>query len=696
MNDAIKDSLEKITDAERHKLTAYIEELERRVEQQELLLEEANNRLASQPDKDKADHPYPIRQLLFSLPGAVCLYNFQERQLLDSDQHFCSMFRCPDGLIDTTHFLQIFPEKQPDGSLTLDLMLEGRIKAVDTGNAQRLPLFFRKLDGTLFPAEVTILPDPEQASNIYLIFRDYSRAYAQKKALEESELRYREFIDLAPVGICKVDVFGNIALNSAMADAMLGYDRRENEGTPIISLLHSDDQKLYAEKVIEMLSGQREVVFSEVRVRRKDGEYMWFRGGSKLHVDESGVPLYVLVTFMDISEIKQAEALLREREAIYQAVVSNATEGIDIVDVSNYHPVNNPCGEILLRNERMKRLFQSPDELFGTREALGKIVPLIQPNGERSMELFDRIVKRLYKQGKSKEVIRFQHSANLYFDVEATEQRLEISGKKLLVRVYHDITERVKQEELIQYQLRQLNQQNRELQTYIESNMQLENFAYIASHDLRAPIGTIVNFANLLENQLGARLKHTEREYLTFIRQSAVSMQLLIEDLLKFSRANTVKRELTSVNLQKLQQELQIEFRTQLENTSGQLTWEKLEYNITADRIKLKQLLQNLISNGLKFTKADQSPKVNVSLSEEKNYWRFVIQDNGIGIEEEFKNTIFLIFKRLHNQQQYDGTGIGLALCKKLVEQHDGRIWVDSKVGEGSRFYFTIRKGLSD
>ena len=445
-----------------------------------------------------------------------------------------------------------------------------------------------------------------------------------------------------------------------------------------------------------MLSGQREVVFSEVRVRRKDGEYMWFRGGSKLHVDESGAPLYVLVTFMDISEIKQAEALLREREAIYQAVVSNATEGIDIVDVSNYHPVNNPCGEILLRNERMKRLFQSPDELFGTREALGKIVPLIQPNGERSMELFDRIVKRLYKQGKSKEVIRFQHSANLYFDVEATEQRLEISGKKLLVRVYHDITERVKQEELIQYQLRQLNQQNRELQTYIESNMQLENFAYIASHDLRAPIGTIVNFANLLENQLGARLKHTEREYLTFIRQSAVSMQLLIEDLLKFSRANTVKRELTTVNLQKLQQELQIEFRIQLENTSGQLTWEKLEYNITADRIKLKQLLQNLISNGLKFTKADQSPKVNVSLSEEKNYWRFVIQDNGIGIEEEFKNTIFLIFKRLHNQQQYDGTGIGLALCKKLVEQHDGRIWVDSKVGEGSRFYFTIRKGLSD
>ncbi|MEL7425058.1 MAG: ATP-binding protein, partial [Bacteroidota bacterium] len=203
-------------------------------------------------------------------------------------------------------------------------------------------------------------------------------------------------------------------------------------------------------------------------------------------------------------------------------------------------------------------------------------------------------------------------------------------------------------------------------------------------------------FANLLENQLGARLKKTEGEYLTFIRQSAVSMQLLIEDLLKFSRANTVKRELTTVNLQELQQELQIEFRTQLEDTNGQLTWENVAYNITADRIKLKQLLQNLISNGLKFTKVNQNPKVNVSLLEEKNYWCFVVQDNGIGIEEEFKNTIFLIFKRLHNQQQYDGTGIGLALCKKLVEQHDGRIWVDSKPGEGSRFYFTIRKGLAD
>ncbi|MEL6655583.1 MAG: ATP-binding protein [Bacteroidota bacterium] len=696
MNDAIKDSLEKITDSERHKLTAYIEKLECRVEQQELLLKEANNRLTSQPDKEKAEHPHSIRQLLFSLPGAVCLFDFQERQLLDSDKHFCTMFRCPDGPIDTTHFLQIFPEKQPDGTLTLDLMVEGRIEAVNTGNAQRLPLFFRKLDAVLFPAEVTILPDPEEVNNIYLIFRDYSRAYAQKKALEESELRYREFIDLAPVGICKVDVFGNIALNSAMADAMLGYDRRENEGASIINLLHPDDQKLYAEKVMEMLSGQREVVFSEVRVRRKDGDYMWFRGGSKLHVDESGAPLYVLVTFMDISEIKQVEALLREREAIYQAVVTNATEGIDIVDVSNYHPVDNPYGEILFRNERMKRLFQSTDELFGTPDSVIKLLPEVQPNGEESLALFERIVKRLYKQGKSKEVIRFQHSENLYFDVEATEQRLEVSGKKLLVRIYHDITERVKQEELIQQQLRQLNQQNRELQTYIESNMQLENFAYIASHDLRAPIGTIVSFANLLENQLGARLKKTEGEYLTFIRQSAVSMQLLIEDLLKFSRANTVKRELTTVNLQELQQELQIEFRTQLEDTNGQLTWENVAYNITADRIKLKQLLQNLISNGLKFTKVNQNPKVNVSLLEEKNYWCFVVQDNGIGIEEEFKNTIFLIFKRLHNQQQYDGTGIGLALCKKLVEQHDGRIWVDSKPGEGSRFYFTIRKGLAD
>ena len=696
MKDSIKDSLENITDSERHKLTTYIEELERRVEQQELLLKEARNRLTSPPDNDKRESPFSIRQLLFSLPGAVCLYNFEERQLIATDEQFCEMFECPKQEIDTSLFLSIFPDKQPDGTSTQEELTNARLRAVESANAQRVPMFFRKLNATLFPGEVTILPNPEQTSSVYLIFRDYSQSYAQQRALEESERRYREFIELAPVGICKVDVFGNIVLNSAMADAILGYDRGENEGNAILNLLHPDDQVLYAEKVMEMISGQSEVVFSEVRVCRKDGDYMWFRGGSKLHVDAAGAPLYVLVTFMDISEIKQAEALLREREAIYQAVVRNATEGIDIVDISKYHPTDHPHGEILLRNERMKRFFQSEDELFGTPASISKLLPEFQPNGERSIELFNRVISRIYKQGKSKEVIRFQHSDNLYFDVEATEQRLEVSGKMLLVRIYHDITERVKQEELIQQQLRQLNQQNRELQTYIESNMQLENFAYIASHDLRAPIRTMVSFANLLEDQLGPRLQDPEREYLMFIRQSAISMQMLIEDLLKFSRANTVKRNLRKVKLQDLQRELQIDFHTQLKSTGGILEWENIDHTLIADRIKLKQLLQNLISNALKFTDPGQAPSVRVKLQEEDDQWCFSVQDNGIGISSEFTNTIFLIFKRLHNQQQYEGTGIGLALCKKLVEQHDGRIWVESKVGEGSTFFFTIRKNLVD
>ncbi len=679
--------------SEQHRMTAQIKELEQKLQQAEALLEEARFN-AIKPTSDPKP-TYDLQQLLFSLPGGGCLYDYKQRELLAVDEQFCTMFAYPNGELDTTLFFTIFPDSQPDGQITATCLVEARDEAISSGNAQRLRLLFKRIDGTDLPGEVTVVPNPQHGDSVYLIFRDYSASVAQQRALEESEQRYREFIELAPVGICKVDVFGKIQLNSAKADAMLGYDRGENEGNSLLNLVHPEDQPVYAEKVMEMLSGKFEVDFNQVRVRTKSGDYLWLRGGGKLHVDDSGTPLYALITFLDIMAIKKAQAIQLEREAIYQSVVRNAREGIDVIDVSDFHPVDNPVATLMLRNERMRHLFQSDDEVYCTVDAISKMLPEYQPSGEKSIDVIQRIIDRLYREGKSKESLRLQHSDNLYFDAEATEQIVQIGEKRLLIRVHYDMTDRMKQSRLIQQQLKQLNDQNRELQTYIESNMQLENFAYIASHDLRAPIRSIVSFSNLLEKRFAERLQEEEKEYLDFIAQSAVSMQMLIEDLLAFSRANTKKRQLETVALDTIRQDLLLDLQSQIQESEATIAWSRFDHTIVADRIKLRQVLQNLIANALKFIDAQRKPEICVYFHENAEEWIFSVEDNGIGIAEEFQDTIFLIFKRLHTQAEYEGTGIGLALCKKLVEQHDGRIWVEAEEGKGSIFHFSIPKDLT-
>jgi len=220
--------------------------------------------------------------------------------------------------------------------------------------------------------------------------------------------------------------------------------------------------------------------------------------------------------------------------------------------------------------------------------------------------------------------------------------------------------------------------------------MQLENFAYIASHDLRAPIRSIVSFSNLLEKRLQGRLAKEEQEFLQFITEGATHMQALIEDLLAFSRANTTNRKIEDVHLKQLIGLISNDLSTTVKEKQAQLLWPTVDIIVRADPIKLRQILQNLIDNALKF--ANEQAVVRVTVEEHEREWLFSVSDNGIGIAKQFQEQIFLIFKRLHTQDHYEGTGIGLALCKKLVEQHNGRIWVESQEGQGSTFHFTISK----
>ncbi|MBP0001298.1 MAG: PAS domain S-box protein [Cyanobacteria bacterium SID2] len=228
------------------------------------------------------------------------------------------------------------------------------------------------------------------------------------------------------------------------------------------------------------------------------------------------------------------------------------------------------------------------------------------------------------------------------------------------------------------------------------SNRELEQFAYIASHDLQEPLRAVTGFAELLEEDYRDRLDGEALEYLNFIVDGARRMQQLIRDLLAFSRVGTRGKAFVSTDLERVLDLAESNLQVSVVESQASISRDRLPC-VLADESQMLQLFQNLIGNAIKF-RGDRQPEVCVTVEALPNCWQFCVSDNGIGIDPKFSERVFEVFQRLHTRQHYEGTGIGLAICKKIVERHGGRIWVESSSGAGSQFYFTLPrdKGTSE
>ena len=221
------------------------------------------------------------------------------------------------------------------------------------------------------------------------------------------------------------------------------------------------------------------------------------------------------------------------------------------------------------------------------------------------------------------------------------------------------------------------------------SNQALEQFAYAASHDLQEPLRMVNGYLTLLGRRYKDQLDEEANEFIAFAVDGANRMQTLIQDLLKYARAGTQNKPLQPVDCNQAVSTALENLQVQIEESRAQITHDELP-TVMAIPTQMIQLFQNLISNGIKFRKQEVRPTIHVAVEEQEGHWRFSVRDNGIGIAEEHFDRIFEIFQRLHSSGQYEGTGIGLALCKKVVEGHGGKVWVASEPGEGTTFFFTI------
>jgi signal transduction histidine kinase len=253
-------------------------------------------------------------------------------------------------------------------------------------------------------------------------------------------------------------------------------------------------------------------------------------------------------------------------------------------------------------------------------------------------------------------------------------------GKPLrLLGMAQDITER-KEAEL---------ERERYAQDLVRSNRELEQFARLVSHDLRAPLRTVIGFLRLLEEDRGEGLDDEAREYVTYASESAARMQRMIDAMLEYARLEGEIEPFGPVDCEALLAQTLHDLRFVIDEWEGVVTSDPLPV-VWGDSVQLSLVFQNLVSNALKFQREGHTPRVHVSVEKDEEEWLFSVEDNGIGISERHQKRLFQVFSRLHTPQEYPGLGVGLATCKKVVDRHGGRIWVESEPGVGSTFYFSI------
>jgi light-regulated signal transduction histidine kinase (bacteriophytochrome) len=267
---------------------------------------------------------------------------------------------------------------------------------------------------------------------------------------------------------------------------------------------------------------------------------------------------------------------------------------------------------------------------------------------------------------------------------------VEISGNSIrdaegnpigFVAITKDITERKNAEKERETLIGELKRSNEELQ----------QFAYIASHDLQEPLRTISSFTQLLSRRYKGQLDKDADEFIEFIVDGTNRMQAMIKDLLQYSRVQTRGEEFKLTDVENALNQALFNLKVTIEENNAEITHDKLP-TVIADEKQLIQLFQNLISNAIKFRKPDEPPKIHISSRKDDENMEYIlgVSDNGIGMEQQYAGRIFELFQRLHTRDEYKGTGIGLAVAKKIVERHGGRIWVESELGKGSTFYFTL------
>ncbi|MEG3846809.1 PAS domain S-box protein [Microcoleus sp. herbarium19] len=520
--------------------------------------------------------------------------------------------------------------------------------------------YIRK-DGSRFPVllSVTALSDGEGNINGFLgIGQDISDRKQAEKELRDLNNAMQNAVE----GISRLDMDGRyLKINRAYAHKC-GYEPEEMIGLEWPITVHPDDVEMLVLAYQEMLSSGKVEV--EARGVRKNGSFFYKQVTMISAFDEQGIFNGHHCFMKDITDRKLTETALQESESKYRQIVELAEEGIWVID-SNARTtyVNHAMARMLGYSEL---------EMFG-RSLFNFMDEQVRQSANDNMERRKQgIAERHEFRLKSKD------GKDVWTYMSTSPVMDENDCLLSCCALVYNITDRKESEQ----QMLQLTEDLK------RSNEELEQFAYVASHDLQEPLRAVTSYTQLLADRYRGNLDEKADKYINYIVDGATRMQQLINDLLAYSRLGTRGQEFEPADCNAAVQQSLCNLQIAIAEKKAVITCDAMP-TVMADESQLVQLFQNLIANSIKFCRQD-IPLIHIAARREESEWLLCVRDNGIGIDPEYADRIFIIFGRLHGRREYSGTGIGLAMCKRIVERHGGRIWVESQEGKGATFCFTI------
>jgi PAS domain S-box-containing protein len=503
-------------------------------------------------------------------------------------------------------------------------------------------------------------------SRVLLCFTDITERKRAKEALRDSEALYHSLVESLPLNVFRKDLEGRFTFGNKLFCETLGRRPEEFLGKTDFDFFPRELAVKYRKDDSRVVD--TEEIFEDVEEHQKpDGERIYVEVVKAPVYDSKGQVVGMQGIFCDVTEKKRTEeALLHERYLLH-SLMDNIPDSIYFKDTeSRFIRVNRAQAERFRLANPSEALGKTDFDFFKEEHA--------RPAFENEQEIM-----------RSGQPIVAKEEKETWPDgrvtwVSTTKMPLRNSDGEIIgtFGVSRDITELKHNEATLRKTVEEL----------ARSNAELEQFAYLASHDLQEPLRTVISYTQALEKRCRGKLDPEADEFISFIVGGATRMRSLIRGLLAYSQVGARKKPLRETDCNAVFDQAVSNLRTMIQESGAVVTRDSLPI-VPADELQLGLLFKNLINNAIKF-RGETPPRVHTSAQRDSDTWVFSVRDNGIGIGPQYAQRIFVIFRRLHGGDQYPGTGVGLAICKRIAEQHGGRIWVESQPGQGATFYFTI------
>jgi PAS domain S-box-containing protein len=504
-----------------------------------------------------------------------------------------------------------------------------------------------------------------------------SRKLAEEKLIA-NEVRFRSLIENITDGIVLNDEHYKILYQSPSVKRILGYTEEERAGKRVTDFIHPDYVEHFIDLYKKLENSPGKPILFQYLFRHKNGHYIWLEGVVTNLLHDPSVNAYV-ANYRDITERKHSEELLHKSEKLYRSLFENMLNGFAY------------CKGSFEGNRLVDYTFVSVNNAFeeqtGLKDIEGKKISEIAPEILVANQEYIDTIARVALEGSSAKFETFTPPLKKWLAVS-----LYSPEKEYFVVLVDNITDRKQHEQKIKklnadLELRVIKR-TEELK---KTNDELEAFSYSVSHDLRAPLRAIIGFTAMLEDDYGHQLDGEAKRITSIIKSNTLKMGHLIDDLLSFSRMGRQDMIKTNIDTDEMVRAIIDLPEIKQENGGRPVKWVLHDLpNINGDANTLRQVWINLISNAVKYSGKSEHPEVEINFRQEDEKIIFSVRDNGVGFDERYKNKLFRVFQRLHSPDEFEGTGIGLAIVEKIISKHDGAVWAESAPGKGASFYFSL------